>query len=225
MAEHYHLSQHDKHLKTPICTLVNIWLVAPVEQAFTHASEQLRRSCDWCARVGVSIGSRRPKKVHVCARTFPNFHFQRVRVHLLAGCGDAVHADQHADPAGAYAAAPLRLLREARKAVGLSRPTQGGGSTTAARSCRLFVAAGLSLCTPPQNNSSGGFQRRAHNICAVFSRCLSGRPELKPRVAPLQHSGCARWLRQRLILDRLLGINTCRTCHRAANRRVVMRSL
>lgn len=42
------------------------------------------------------VGSRKP------TRPLTSLSKSRVRVHLQAGCRDAVHADQHSDPAGAY---------------------------------------------------------------------------------------------------------------------------
>lgn len=73
------------------------------------------RRCDWSARGGVSNGSRKAARWLTgtdapVQQTFPTFHFQRVGIHLLVGCEDALHTDQHADPAGAYAAgAPARV--------------------------------------------------------------------------------------------------------------------
>lgn len=60
----------------------------------------------------VQVGSRKPTRPRT---NFPKFPSKRAGVHLQAGCRDAVHADQHADPAGAYAA-PLKKKKKKRQA-------------------------------------------------------------------------------------------------------------
>lgn len=76
----------------------------------------------------VQVGSRKPTRPRT---NFPEFPSKRAGVHLQAGCRDAVHADQHADPVGAYAA-PLKKSGGGTSALHSDFPEQRRGSSTIA---------------------------------------------------------------------------------------------
>lgn len=137
-----------------------------------------------------------PKKSTRLRTNIPKFPLERVRVHLLAGCRDAVHADQHADSAGAYAAcAPALSLASA----GPSSATERGGSTTTPLEAAGYSWPRACNCAH-RNKTTTGEASSEERICWRCFFCLSRCPEFKPHVAPLSPSGCARWYRQRLIL-------------------------